>query len=325
MDDYVIQIKNLHTHFFTDEGIVRALGGIDLDIRKGETLGLVGESGCGKSVAALSIMQLIPQPPGRIVKGEILFGRQNLLALGEPQMRHIRGNSISMIFQEPMTSLNPIMRIGRQVAESIRLHQGLSREKAREQTVAMLAKVGIPDPLMRAENYPHQMSGGMRQRVMIAMALSCNPELLIADEPSTALDVTIQAQILNLMNRLKEHMGTSILLITHDLGVIAEMAQTVAVMYAGMIVEYAQVGHLFRQPAHPYTRGLINSIPKMEQPVPESRRLPAIPGTVPNLLELPEGCFFRNRCTQSMDACAKDVPPLMDLGSGHTVRCWLHA
>lgn len=325
MDDYVIQIKNLHTHFFTDEGIVKALEGIDLGIHKGETLGLVGESGCGKSVTALSIMQLIPQPPGRIVKGEILFGRQDLLALGEPQMRHIRGNSISMIFQEPMTSLNPIMRIGRQVAESIRLHQGLSGEKAREQTVAMLAKVGIPDPLMRAENYPYQMSGGMRQRVMIAMALSCNPELLIADEPSTALDVTIQAQILNLMNRMKEDMGTSILLITHDLGVIAEMAQTVAVMYTGLIVEYAQVGDLFRQPAHPYTLGLINSIPKMEQPVPESRRLPAIPGTVPNLLELPEGCSFRNRCTRSMDACARDVPPLMDLGSGHMVRCRLHA
>ncbi len=321
-DDILLRIKDLHTFFYTDDGVAKAVDGVDLFIRRGDTLGLVGESGCGKSVTALSIMQLIPQPPGRIVKGQILFDSQDLLPLSRSQMRQIRGNRISMIFQDPMTSLNPVFRIGDQIAEAIRLHQGVPKRRTMDRVLEMLKKVGIADPEKRVYEYPYQMSGGIRQRVMIAIALSCNPEMMIADEPTTALDVTIQAQILDLMNNLKQDLGTSILLITHDLGVIAEMAQSVAVMYAGRIVEHADVVELFTNPKHPYTLGLMDSIPKMDVPVTEDRMLKTIPGIVPSLLDLPEECHFRERCSQVSDMCAKKNPPLFELGPGHQVRCW---
>ena len=322
IDDVLLQIKELHTYFYTSEGVAKAVDGIDLLIRRGETVGLVGESGCGKSVTALSILRLIQQPPGRIVKGQIMFDNQDLLKLSEAQMRQIRGNRISMIFQEPMTSLNPVFPIGDQIAEAIWLHQRLPKRSAMDHAVEMLKKVGIADSERCVHEYPHQMSGGMRQRVMIAMALSCNPEILIADEPTTALDVTIQAQILDLMNKLKQDFATSILLITHDLGIIAEMAQSVAVMYAGRIVEYADVVDLFTKPKHPYTKGLMDSIPKMDVPVPEDKMLEAIPGIVPSLLELPEGCSFRDRCSQAFDLCRRKDLALYDVGSGHLVRCF---
>lgn len=321
-NDILLRIKDLHTYFYTDDGVVKAVDGIDLSIRRGETIGLVGESGCGKSVTALSIMRLIQEPPGRIVRGQILFDDTELLKLDKAQMRGIRGDRISMIFQDPMTSLNPVFRISDQIVDVIRLHQGLPRRKAMDRAVEMLRRVGIADPEKRINEYPHQMSGGIRQRVLIAMALSCNPEMMIADEPTTALDVTIQAQVLDLMNKLKHDMGASILLITHDLGVIAEMAQSVAVMYAGRIVEYADVVELFANPKHPYTLGLMDSIPKLDEPVAEDKMLRAIPGVVPSLLNLPEECHFRQRCSQVSDMCAKEKPPLFDLGSGHLVRCW---
>ena len=320
--DILLQIKDLHTHFYTDEGLVKAADGIDITIRKGETLGLVGESGCGKSVTALSILRLIQEPPGRIVKGEILFNNQDLLKLSETKMQHVRGNRISMIFQEPMTSLNPLFRAGGQIAEAIRLHQKVSTQVASERAVEMLQKVGIPDPESRAREYPHQMSGGMRQRVMIAMALSCNPALMIADEPTTALDVSIQAQILALMNKLKEDFGAAILLITHDLGVIAEMAQSVAVMYAGKIVEYGDVERLFNNPKHPYTVGLMDSIPKLDESVPEDKILRTIPGTVPSLYNLPTGCYFQARCSHAKDKCTEKIPSLVEIEPGHLLRCW---
>jgi peptide/nickel transport system ATP-binding protein/oligopeptide transport system ATP-binding protein len=322
VNDILIQVNDLHTNFYTDEGVVKAVDGVGLSIRKGETLGLVGESGCGKSVTALSIMRLIQQPPGRIEKGQILFENQDLLGMSEEQMRQIRGNHISMIFQEPMTSLNPVFRVGDQIAEAIRLHQGLPKGSAMERAAEMLQKVGIPDPGTRVKEYPHQMSGGMRQRVMIAMALSCNPKMMIADEPTTALDVTIQAQILDLMNKLKEDFGASILLITHDLGVIVDMAQSVAVMYTGKIVEYADVVELFTMPKHPYTVALMESIPNMDEPVPEDRILQTIPGIVPSLLDLPAGCSFHERCSQAFDLCGEKDPPLIEVGPGHLVRCW---
>jgi len=322
VNDILIQVNDLHTNFYTDEGVVKAVDGVDLFLRKGETLGLVGESGCGKSVTALSIMRLIQQPPGRIEKGQILFENQDLLGMSEEQMRQIRGNHISMIFQEPMTSLNPVFRVGDQIAEAIRLHQGLPKGSAMERAAEMLQKVGIPDPGTRVKEYPHQMSGGMRQRVMIAMALSCNPKMMIADEPTTALDVTIQAQILDLMNKLKEDFGASILLITHDLGVIVDMAQSVAVMYTGKIVEYADVVELFTMPKHPYTVALMESIPNMDEPVPEDRILQTIPGIVPSLLDLPAGCSFHERCSQAFDLCGEKDPPLIEVGPGHLVRCW---
>ena len=321
-DDILLSIKDLHTYFYTDDGVVKAVDGIDLVIRRGETIGLVGESGCGKTVTALSIMRLIQQPPGRIVKGQILFDCQDLLRLSKAQMRQIRGNRISMIFQDPMTSLNPVFRASDQIVEVIRLHQGVPKRRAMDRAVEMLRKVGIADPEKRAHEYPYQMSGGIRQRVMIAIALSCNPELMIADEPTTALDVTIQAQVLDLMNTLKQDMGASILLITHDLGVIAEMAQSVAVMYAGRIVEYAEVVELFTNPKHPYTLGLMDSIPKMDEPVAEDKMLKAIPGIVPSLLDLPKECHFRERCSQISDMCTQKSPPLFELKSGHLVRCW---
>jgi peptide/nickel transport system ATP-binding protein len=320
----LLEVRNLKTYFKTDEGLAKAVNGVDLKVPKGETLGLVGESGCGKSVTALSIMRLIPDPPGRIFGGEIIFNGQDLLTLTEPEMRKIRGNTISMIFQEPMTALNPVYRIGSQMAEVIRLHQKVNKKEAMNRALDMMHKVGIPDPRQRLREYPHQISGGMRQRVLIGMALSSHPMMVIADEPTTALDVTIQAQILDLMNDLKEEMDTSNLLITHDLGVIFEMAQWVAVMYAGKVVEYASVRDLFTQPLHPYTTGLMESIPQIDESLPEYKTLKTIPGMVPSLFDLQEGCSFQDRCTHAFDRCQREEPPLADVGVGHQVRCWLY-
>ena len=324
MSEGLLEVHNLKTYFKTDEGLAKAVNGVDLNVPKGETLGLVGESGCGKSVTALSIMRLIPDPPGRIFGGEIIFNGQDLLTLTEPEMRRIRGNTISMIFQEPMTALNPVYRIGSQMAEVIRLHQKVNKKEAMDRALDMLNKVGIPDPRQRLREYPHQISGGMRQRVLIGMALSSHPMMVIADEPTTALDVTIQAQILDLMNALKEEMGTSNLLITHDLGVIFEMAQCVAVMYAGKVVEYASVRDLFTQPLHPYTTGLMESIPQIDESLPKDKMLKAIPGMVPSLFDLQEGCSFQDRCAHAFDRCQRQEPSLADVGAGHRVRCWLH-
>lgn len=325
----LLEIKGLKTYFFMREGIARAVDDVSMILREGEVLGLVGESGCGKSVTALSVMQLVPQPPGKIVGGQILFtGHGDLTKFTEREMRKVRGKSISMIFQEPMTSLNPVLRIGDQIAEGIQLHQQVSKKEALNRAVEMLRLVGISAPGKRVRDYPHQLSGGMRQRTMIAMALSCEPKLMFADEPTTALDVTIQAQILDLMNKVKEEVGTSIVLITHDLGVIAEMADSVYVMYAGVIVESADVQTLFARPLHPYTSGLLNSIPRKHLDIKEKPDLYTIPGIVPSLLELPVGCRFRDRCEKVHDPCKKWEPPLAvphgEQGKDHAVRCWLH-
>ena len=319
----LLEVKDLKTVFASDSGVAVAVDGIDFALQPGETLGLVGESGCGKTVTGLSILRLVPDPPGRIVKGEILFNGQDLLHLGAADMQRIRGNRIAMIFQEPMTSLNPIFTIGFQIAEAIRRHQSISRSAAREKSIAMLNQVGIPDPQRRVREYPHQMSGGMRQRAMIAMALSCQPQILIADEPTTALDVTIQAQILELIDQLKQHTGTSVLFVTHDLGVIAQIADTVAVMYTGQIVEYCRGDDLFADPLHPYTLGLMDSIPKIHMPVPPDKSLNSIPGVVPSLFDLPAGCTFRDRCQRSFDRC-HESPPLFEPAAGHHVRCFLY-
>jgi len=324
MSDVLLEVKGLQTCFHTDEGLIMAAVGVDFVVRQGETMGLVGESGSGKSVAALSIMRLIPEPPGKIVRGEVLFEGRDLLALSEREMRRVRGNRISMIFQEPMTCLNPVMRVGDQIAEAVRVHRDVSRIEARSVAVDMLKKVGIPDPARRAREFPHRLSGGMRQRVMIGMALACHPRLIIADEPTTALDVTIQAQILDLMNGLKADFQTAVILITHDLGVIAETAQWVAVMYAGRIVEYAGVKDLFASPGHPYTQGLLESVPSLDGEVPPDRMLRTIPGMVPNLLDLPPGCAFQERCPFAFDCCRGEEPPLFGLGGGHLSRCWLN-
>jgi oligopeptide/dipeptide ABC transporter ATP-binding protein len=324
MTEALLEIRNLHTYFRTDEGVAKAVNGVDLIVSKGQTLGLVGESGCGKSVTALSIMRLIPDPPGRIVGGEVVFEGRDLLKLTEPEMRTVRGNTISMIFQEPMTALNPVYKIGSQMAEVIQLHQKVGKAGAMDRALEMLNKVGIADPERRLNEYPHEISGGMRQRVLIAMALSSYPKLVIADEPTTALDVTIQAQILDLINVLKDEMGTSNLLITHDLGVIFEMAQWVAVMYAGKVVEYASVDDLFGRPLHPYTVGLMESIPHIDQAVSPDKMLKTIPGMVPSLFEVLEGCSFQDRCNHAFDRCRCEEPHLVDVNSGHLVRCWLH-
>ncbi|RCW48774.1 MULTISPECIES: ABC transporter ATP-binding protein [unclassified Halanaerobium] len=315
----LVDVKNLKTYFYTEEGVVKAVDGIDFEIYPGETLGIVGESGCGKSVTSLSIMGLVESPPGKIAEGEILFEGIDLTKLSQAEMRKIRGNEISMIFQEPMTSLNPVYTIGDQISEAIIIHKGLSKKEAMKESVEMLKKVGIPLPEQRINEYPHQLSGGMRQRVMIAMALSCDPKLLIADEPTTALDVTIQAQILELMNSLKASYGMSIMMITHDLGVIAEISDRVAVMYAGKIVEYTDVNTLFADPKHPYTWGLMNSIPKLDRDV---NRLQAIPGIVPNPLNFPDGCKFNTRCPLAEGKCFTDEPKIVDAAEGHKVRCW---
>jgi oligopeptide/dipeptide ABC transporter ATP-binding protein len=323
--DVLLDIRGLKTHFFSDEGVSPAVDGVDFRLRKGETLGIVGESGCGKSVTALSVMRLIPDPPGRIVAGEILLEGRNLLDLPIEQMRQIRGNRISMIFQEPMTSLNPVYTIGNQISEAIRLHQRLSAQDALDRSVEMLKLVGIPAPERRVGEYPHQLSGGMRQRAMIAMALSCNPSLLIADEPTTALDVTIQAQILDLMGDLKSELNTAIILITHDLGVIAESAARVVVMYAGKVVEEADVVRIFETPLHPYTIGLLQSIPRIDQRNRRKERLKEIQGVVPMPSQLPPGCAFHPRCPQAMAQCSREAPALKGVADGHQVRCWLHS
>jgi peptide/nickel transport system ATP-binding protein len=319
----VLEVKNLQTVFFTNSGLFRAVDDLSFNIRRGETLAIVGESGCGKSVSALSIMRLVPNPPGRIVGGEVRLEGTDLLSLDEEQMRAVRGNRISMIFQEPMTSLNPVMRIGDQITEAVRLHQPLSAKQAWAKAVEMLRLVRIPEPARRALEYPHQLSGGMRQRAMIAMALACRPALLIADEPTTALDVTIQAQILKLILDLQEELGTGLILITHDLGVVAQTAQRVIVMYAGRKVEEADVDSLFAAPRHPYTRGLMASIPAL--PLAGSRasaRLTEIPGTVPSLVRLPPGCAFAPRCPLATERCRAEYPPLETFGGNHWAACW---
>ena len=320
MPKHLLNVSNLTTYFRTDGGIARAVDGVSFTLDKGETLGLVGESGCGKSVTSLSIMQLIPQPPGEIVSGEIYFGGRDLLALDEDEMRRVRGNDIAMIFQEPMTSLNPVFTCGNQIDEAVMLHQGLDKNQARGKTVEMLEFVGISDPEQRANEYPHQLSGGMRQRVMIAMALSCNPDLLIADEPTTALDVTIQAQILELLDRLQNELGMAVLMITHDLGVIAEVADKVAVMYAGKIVEAGTVEEIFTDPRHPYTQGLLASIPNLTE---KKNRLSVIPGTVPDATRFPSGCRFSPRCELAESVCHQKEPELLDLEAGRTIACWM--
>jgi peptide/nickel transport system ATP-binding protein len=313
-------VEGLKTYFFTEEGVVQAVDGVDFVLRRGETLGIVGESGSGKSVTSLSIMRLV-SPPGRIVAGKIIFDGNDLLTLEPEEMRKLRGDRIAMIFQQPTTALNPVFRIGDQIIETLEIHQGLKGEEAQKRCVELLSMVGLPDPQRRMRQYPHELSGGQCQRVMIAMALACNPELLIADEPTTALDVTIQAQILDLMRELREKIETAIMLITHDMGVIAEMADSVVVMYAGQVVEYADVQSLFSDPKHPYTRGLLNSMPVLGDAREE---LEVIPGTVPSLINPPKGCRFASRCSKRFEKCDQP-PPMIELGSNRRVRCWLYA
>jgi peptide/nickel transport system ATP-binding protein len=320
----LLEIDGLKTHFFTRDGIVRAVDGVSFSVATGETLAVVGESGCGKSVTSLSIMRLITSPPGRIVAGKIRFEGTDLLGLSEREMRSIRGNDISMIFQEPMTSLNPVLTIGRQITETLTLHEGLGRGAAEARAVEMLRLVGIPEPAQRIKQYPHELSGGMRQRVMIAMALACDPKLLIADEPTTALDVTVQAQILDLMRQLKSKTGAAIILITHSLGLVAEMAQRVVVMYGGRKVEEAPVDALFARPRHPYTRALLGSVPRLGSSLvdDDKARLAEIPGVVPSLKEAIAGCIFAPRCAHATSHCIESYPPLEEKSVGHWVACW---
>jgi len=320
----LLEVKSLKTYFYTEDGTVRAVDGVDFEVYPGEVLGLVGESGCGKSVTSLSVMRLI-SAPGKVEDGEIIFDGTDLLNLPENQMIHMRGNRISMIFQQPQTALNPVFKVGDQIGEVLNIHQDFGKDAGYKRAIELLKMVGIPDAERRVEAYPHELSGGMAQRVMIAMALACLPELLIADEPTTALDVTIQAQILDLMRNLREEMGTAIILITHDLGVVAEMCERVAVMYAGEIVEQAEIGDLFDQPLHPYTEGLIGSIPVLGK---LKDRLEVIPGSVPNLVDLPPGCRFAPRCRamveHGLEICTHSKPDLIDFEPGHKVRCWLY-
>ena len=320
----LLEIKNLSTHFNTEHGVIKAVDGVNLAIDEGDTLGVVGESGCGKTVLALSIMRLIPSPPGKIVSGSILFNGADLLKLDSEEMRRVRGKDISMVFQEPMTSLNPVLRIGDQITEIIRLHMGLGRKEAMDRAMETLSLVGMPSPETVVRNYPHQMSGGMRQRVMIAMAICCGPKLMLADEPTTALDVTIQAQILELIGRLKRETGASVMLITHDLGVIAEAAEHVAVIYTGQVVEYASVESLYATPLHPYTVGLMESIPKIDAADARNEHLNVIPGMVPSLYDLPQGCTFQDRCPRTMKICREKEPQLWEHLPGHKVHCWLY-
>ncbi|MCG8547779.1 MAG: ABC transporter ATP-binding protein [Alphaproteobacteria bacterium] len=323
-DDVLLNVRGLRTHFFTPAGTVKAVDGVDLTIHRGRTLGVLGESGSGKSVTALSVMRLIADPPGRIVEGEIVFGGQDLLALPEGEMRNIRGGDISMIFQEPMTSLNPVFTIGDQIAEVFMIHQGKTKEEAFEASAEMLDEVGIPSAKTRLGDYPHQFSGGMRQRVMIAMAIACRSKLLIADEPTTALDVTIQAQILDLILSLQDELGMSVMLITHDLGVIAETSDEVVVMYAGEVVEYLLIDDLFRSAQHPYTQGLLRSIPHLGDKFTKGKEpLQEIPGSVPNLIRLPPGCPFAPRCPHVQPKCQIERPPIFKLSDTHGSKCWL--
>ncbi len=316
----LLEVRNLETRFYTQEGVVKAVNGISYTLDEGETLGVVGESGCGKSVSVLSMMRLIPSPPGKITGGEVLFEGQDLLKMSQEEIRHIRGNRIAMIFQDPMTSLNPVLTIGRQVSEALELHMGMDKRQARQRTIELLEMVGIPQAEQRIKDYPHQFSGGMRQRVMIAMALSCNPQVLIADEPTTALDVTIQAQIVDLVKRLRDEMGMAVIWITHDLGVVAGLVDRVNVMYAGFIVEMGPVKEIYHCPRHPYTIGLLGSLPRLDERM--RRRLKSIEGLPPDLIALPQGCPFAPRCEYAIDRCLEENPTLESVGVDHQVACW---
>mgnify|MGYP001438228642 CR=1 FL=1 len=322
MPTSLLDIHDLRTHFTSPKGVARAVDGVDAAVLPGQTLAVVGESGCGKTMLALSIMRLVPDPPGKIVGGRVLFKGQDLLTLSEAEMRAVRGDKISMIFQEPMTALNPVLTVGEQVAEVYRLHRGLARGPAMDAAREMLDQVGLPHPARVARGYPHELSGGMRQRVVIAMALACDPELILADEPTTALDVTIQAQILRLLADLREQKDAAVLLITHDLAVVAETCEHALVMYAGKVVEEADTAGLLAAPQHPYTHGLLASLPRLGS---GERRLTPVPGMVPDLLDLPQGCAFHPRCDRAFDRCRAEAPPLLDLGQGRRVRCWLYA
>ena len=317
----VLEVKGLKTQFFTQDGVVKAVNGISYDLNEGETLGLVGESGCGKSVSVMSLMRLIPMPPGRIVGGEAIFEGRDLMKINDDEMRSVRGNKIAMIFQDPMTSLNPVLTIGQQVSEALQLHLGMSKSEGRQRTIELMEMVGIPSAADRVDDYPHQFSGGMRQRVMIAMGLSCNPQILIADEPTTALDVTIQAQIVDLMKKLRDEIGMAIIWITHDLGVVAGLADRMAVMYAGFIVEEAPVKELYGNPRHPYTLGLLGSLPRLDEE--RGRRLVSIDGLPPDLIALPQGCPFYARCNYRIEKCETENPPLEPVGPNHKVACWV--
>ncbi|OQB97140.1 MAG: Oligopeptide transport ATP-binding protein OppD [Spirochaetes bacterium ADurb.Bin110] len=321
-DEVILQVKDLKTYFTVDEGLVKAVDGVSFELHRSETLGIVGESGSGKSVTNLSVINLIPTPPGKIVGGEVLFHGTDLLKLPPSEIRHIRGNKISMIFQDPMTSLNPFLRISTQMIETIQLHQGLDKKAAKDKAIEMLKLAGIPAPEKRIDQYPHQFSGGMRQRVMIAMALSCNPEILIADEPTSALDVTIQAQILELIKELTRKLGTAVILITHSLGVVAGMCDTICVMYAGRIVERGPTEDIFEAPKHPYTMGLIRSVPRLDQET--KMRLYSIPGQPPNVIDLPDCCPFYPRCEQAMDICREKYPSIVSFENNQSVACWLY-
>ena len=324
MSEPILQIKGLKTHFATDDGWVRAVDGVDIAIGAGETVGVVGESGCGKTVTAMSVMKLLPMPPGKIVEGQVLWRGRDLVPLGKEEMNKIRAKEIAYVFQEPMTSLNPVYTVGEQIAEVVRRHERVTRKDAMDRAVEMLRLVQIPNAAARVNDYPHQFSGGMRQRVMIAMALSLNPKLLIADEPTTALDVTIQAQILDLLADMKQRLGMAVMLITHAMGVVAEVTQRVVVMYAGKVVEEAPVKQLFAKPLHPYTQGLIRSIPRLDRAGQAKERLEAIPGTVPNMLRPPPGCRFAARCKLATDKCLAEIPPLREVEPGHKVACVLY-
>jgi oligopeptide/dipeptide ABC transporter ATP-binding protein len=317
----LLEVRNLRTYFFTQDGVVKAVDGVSYDVQEGETVALVGESGSGKSVSALSILRLVASPPGRIVGGEVLFEGEDLLTMSEEEIRRIRGNRIAMVFQEPMTSLNPVLTIGRQLTETLELHKKMDRRAARARAIELLKMVGIPDAERRIDDYPHQFSGGMRQRVMIAMALSCEPRLLIADEPTTALDVTIQAQILEIIRGLTQRLGTAVILITHNLGVVARYAHRVNIMYAGRIVERGSARDIYKNPKHPYTVGLLKSVPRLDEPRKE--RLVPIEGMPPDLINLPPGCPFQPRCRYAIDRCTKEYPPMVTVGDGHTAACWV--
>lgn len=322
-DEVILQVKDLKTYFYTDAGTVKSVDGVSFDLHKGEILGIVGESGSGKSVSNLSIMNLIPSPPGKIESGEVLFHGEDLLKMSQKKLRSIRGNRISMIFQDPMSSLNPFLRISTQMIETIQLHQGLNKKDAKAKAIEMLKMAGIPAAEERIDCYPHQFSGGMRQRVMIAMGLSCKPEILIADEPTSALDVTIQAQIIDLMTDLTKQLGTAVIMITHSLGVVAGMCDTINVMYAGRVVEHGATKDLFASPKHPYTQGLIKSVPRLDKET--EGRLYSIPGQPPNVIDLPPCCPFYPRCEKAKDICKKKYPPLKQFGNGHCASCWLYA
>ena len=321
MEQSLLEIRNLTTRFYTQDGVVHAVNGISYAVERGETLGIVGESGCGKSVSVLSVMGLIPQPPGKIAEGEVLFDGRDLLQLTEKEMEAVRGAEIAMVFQDPMTSLNPVLTVGRQIREALMVHLGMPREEAQRRTIELLEMVGIPQAEDRCDDYPHQFSGGMRQRAMIAMALACNPSILIADEPTTALDVTIQAQIVDLVKALKERLGMAVIWITHDLGVVAGLAETVNVMYAGFIVERGTVDDIYKDPHHPYTLALLESLPRVDRTKDE--KLTTIPGFPPDLLGLPPGCPFMPRCTYAVEHCREENPDLMEVGPGHTAACWV--